>query len=99
MTTSVVGAKVTEAITAGSLGILNAGAAFTVAQASQILSESTLVPVGLAITVLTISVGFTYKITRWMAAKEQRENENQHILDDMQEEIDKLKKTVKKKDP
>lgn len=90
------GIKAVEGLVVAAVGATHAMAAWTVAEQIQtpVINESTLIPVGLAVTVLGISMTATYKLARWMSAKEAREKERDQKEAEMVERIEKLEQEL-----
>lgn len=80
-----------EVVVTAAVGLANAAATWTIAeQATSTLTENTFIPLGAAFAVLGASVAATYKLTKWIAAKEAREKEREKEIDELAKRIEKL---------
>lgn len=83
--------SIKAAVGIASIGVANAGAAWTAAQSMPaVISENTFIPLGAALTVLGLTVTATYKLGKWMAMKEERDKQQREELEQIKERLEKL---------
>lgn len=75
------GLKVSVGILMGGTGAVGAAAAWTVAQATPVISDNALVPISFAVGVLVAAVTATFRITRWLERNRTRLEEVEERLD------------------